>query len=140
MLKKKFNSFLVKIAVLTVVIIGISYFLFTDILKDYYLPVFPWLLGFFVVVTSLVHYFHLKAQDSTGSVFARYAIGINGAKIFLYLIFILIQIFLFRDTAVIFLFGFFICYVIFNVFEVALYQKVMIAKRRENTKPESLEK
>jgi hypothetical protein len=131
MLKKKFISFLYKLGILTFVLAAISYFLFSSYLADYYLPVFPWLLGFFVLVTALVHFFHLKAQQSTASVFARYAIGINGAKVFLYLIFILIQIFLFRDTAVIFLFGFFVCYLVFNVFEVALYQKVMREKKRE---------
>lgn len=129
MLKKKFTSFLYKIALLTLLIAGVSFFLFNGFLKDYYLPVFPWLLGFFVVVTSLVHFFHLKAQDSRDNVFARYAIGINGAKVFLYLIFILIQVFLYRDTAVIFLFGFFVCYILFNVFEVIIYQQVMRANK-----------
>lgn len=140
MLKKKFTSFLYKLILLSLLIAGVSFFLFSGFLKDYYLPVFPWLLGFFVVVTALVHYFHLKAQDSKDSVFARYAIGINGAKVFLYLIFILIEVFLFRDTAVIFLFGFFVCYLIFNVFEVIIYQQVMREKRASKPVPESSEK
>lgn len=124
-MKQKFNAFLLKIAILTASILVIAYFLFTELLSAYYLPVFPWLLAFFVTVTSLVHFFHLKSQESVGAKFARFAIAINGIKIGLYLIFILAYVFLKRDTAVPFLFGFFVLYLIFNLFEVVIYQMVL---------------
>lgn len=124
-MKQKFNAFLLKIAILTGSILLVSYFLFTGLLSAYYLPVFPWLLVFFVAVTTLVHFFHLKSQESVGAKFARFAIAINGIKIGLYLIFILTYVFLKRDTAVPFLFGFFVLYLIFNLFEVIIYQMVL---------------
>lgn len=124
-MKQKFNAFLLKIAILTGSILFIAYFLFTGLLKAYYIPIFPWLLVFFVAVTTLVHFFHIKSQESVGAKFARFAIAINGIKIGLYLIFILTYVFLKRDTAVPFLFGFFVLYLIFNLFEVIIYQMVL---------------
>jgi len=122
---QKLNAFLIKIGILSATLILIAYFLFQGPLEQYYLPVFPWLLAFFVLVTSTVHFFHLKANDSNGGKFARMAIAINGIKIFLHLIFILIYVFVNRDSAVPFLFGFFALYVIFNIFEVIVYQLVL---------------
>ncbi len=122
-MQAKFKSFLSGMLILTAVIILGAYLLFTQFIPQYYLPIFPWLLLFYVVSTTLVHYFHLKARFGDSKRFPRYAMAINGMKIFAYLIFIVVYIFTQRDTAVPFLIGFFGLYMLFNIYEVMVYQR-----------------
>lgn len=109
--------------ILTAAIVALAYVLFNQFYPQYYLPVFPWLLAFYFVTTSMVHYYHLKARDGDSKAFPRIAMAINGIKILLYLVFILAYIFTQRDTAVPFLIAFFALYLLFNIYEVIIYQK-----------------
>jgi hypothetical protein len=120
---KRFSHFLLGLIILSLIIGAIAYWLFTSLLADYYLPVFPWMLGLFFVVSLVVHFFHLKAQEAEAKKFPRYSMAVNGLKIFLYMMVVIAYVFLQRDTAVPFLFGFFALYVVFSVYETVLFYK-----------------
>jgi L-asparagine transporter-like permease len=120
---KGFSRFVIGLMILVLVIVLAGSYLFQSLLSAYYLPVFPWLLGFFVVVSLVVHFFHLKAQEGDSKKFPRYSMAVNGIKIFLYLIVVVGYIFLRRESAVPFLFGFFALYLLFSVYETMMFYK-----------------
>ena len=120
---KKFTQFFLGLVIITAVIVALAYWLFTGALAQYYIPVYPWLLAFYVLISAAVHFFHLKAKDANSKKYPRYSIAVNGGKIFLYMLFIVVYVFLERATAVPFLFGFFILYMIYSGYETVMLYK-----------------
>ncbi|MCF8372442.1 MAG: hypothetical protein K9H64_12510 [Bacteroidales bacterium] len=120
---KNFTKLFIAILLLTIGIFGVGAYLSTSLFEAYYLPVFPWLLLFFFLVNVGAHYFRAKSAEGKPTSFPRHLMAINGAKIFLYLIFMIIYIFLYREDARNFLIGFIILYFIFFVFELAASRK-----------------
>ena len=113
---KIFVKRLLGLVVLTLVIFAIGAYLARNYLEAYYIPVFPWLLLFFLVVNAGTHFFRLRATELEPTKFPRYLMAINGFKIFTYLILITIYVFIFRENARNFLIGFIILYFIFFCF------------------------
>ncbi len=108
---------LVFLAVLTVVLYASGTFLFKSVAESYYIAIFPYLLLFFFIVNAAVHFFKHKIFKIRAASFPRHLMAINGLKIFSYVLFIMVYLFLFRENAKPFLIGFLFLYFIYFSFE-----------------------
>ncbi|OQY00288.1 MAG: hypothetical protein B6I20_09025 [Bacteroidetes bacterium 4572_117] len=113
MLKK----YIIRLLVFSAIISTISYFLFQFALAQYYLPVFPYLISFFITVSVLVHYILLKASDFRIAKFSTFFMGSVSAKLFLYIFFLIIYLLIDKENAVPFLLTFLALYFLFTIFE-----------------------
>ncbi len=113
MLKK----YIIRLLVFSAIISTISYFLFQFTLAQYYLPVFPYLISFFITVSVLVHYILLKASDFRIAKFSTFFMGSVSAKLFLYIFFLIIYLLIDKENAVPFLLTFLALYFLFTIFE-----------------------
>ncbi|MEA3443638.1 MAG: hypothetical protein U9R19_02805 [Bacteroidota bacterium] len=114
---KNFSKTLIGLVIVSVVVFAIGAYLAKSIFPTYYLPVFPYLLLFFFLVNAGAHYFRMKANEGKPSSFPRKLMAINGIKIFVYLIFIAIYLFLQKENARNFLLGFLMLYFVYFIFE-----------------------
>lgn len=78
-----------------------------------------WLiLIFFIGVTALVHNILLRSNEKNPKQFIRNFMGTTAAKLFAYLLIMIVYIFVDRAGARVFLVGFLVHYLVFTVFEV----------------------
>jgi hypothetical protein len=115
--------FIKKIIIFSAILASISFLLFAYAIPQYYLPVFPFLLAFFVVSTIAVHALLSKAGKHKTSRFSAVFMGSITAKLFLYILFIIIYILIDKSTAVPFLVAFLILYFLFTFFETVFLLK-----------------
>ena len=113
MLKK----YIIRLLVFSAIISTISFGLFSFVLPQYYLPVFPYLIAFFISVSILVHVILLKASNFRIAKFSTFYMGSTTAKLFLYIIFLIIYVLADKENAVPFLLTFFVLYFLYTIFE-----------------------
>lgn len=76
-------------------------------------------LGLFMFGSScLVHYATLKASEENPRRFPTYFMAITGIKMAIYLVFLGVYVFVFRETAIPVVIGFLVFYVIYTIMEV----------------------
>lgn len=115
-----FKRFLIQELVFTALVAIMALALFNTILAKFYLPVFWGLIAIIAILTSVFHYSIIQIQDKGASKFATRFMMVSGIKMMIYLVFITAYAFIFPDKAKIFLISFFILYLLYTVFEVAL--------------------
>ena len=119
-MKHNYLDFLKKLLIYTV-ILGVIGYLIVSILPDEYItPTLPYLFVFFFSVTLIVHYILLKVSLKRVANFVNYFMLLTFGKLIFFLSVILIYALLYRDDAPQFIISFFILYVFFTAFEVAL--------------------
>jgi len=111
------KKFIYRILLFSSIIMAIAYVLFSFFINKFYLPVFPFLILFFVVSTIAIHAILIHAGKQRPARFSTFFMGSVSSKLFLYLIFIVIYVFADKQNAVIFLITFFILYLCYTVFE-----------------------
>jgi hypothetical protein len=92
--------------------------LFTTILKEYYLPVFPFLVLFFAVMTVSFHTILMRSLKKAPKSFSYVFMGLSGGKLLLILLLVVVYLILRRETVIPFLAGTFLLYLVFTLFEV----------------------
>ena len=117
-MKIEYSKFIIKLLLLTISIFLIAFFIFKFFLCMYYLNIFPYLLMFFAIITALFHYFLIKSSQHEIKKFINTFMIFTGIKLMLYILFILIFILLNKSSAVVFVMGFIILYVIYSIFEI----------------------
>jgi len=113
MLKK----YIIRLLAFSVIISVLAFAIFQFVLGQYYLPIFPFLITFFVIVSISVHYILLKASNFRIAKFSTFFMGSITAKLFLYIIFLIIYVLVDKENAVPFLLTFFVLYFLFTIFE-----------------------
>lgn len=113
MLKK----YIIRLLVFSTILSAISFGLFTFILPQYYLGIFPYLIAFFVFISILVHSILLKASNFRIAKFSTFYMGSTSVKLFLYIIFLITYVLVDKVNAVPFLLTFFVLYFLFTIFE-----------------------
>ncbi|MDF1550843.1 MAG: hypothetical protein P1P88_23675 [Bacteroidales bacterium] len=111
------KTFIIKILSFSLILSAISFVLFYLLIPQYYLQVFPFLIVFFVALTIGVHLVLTRAGKKEIRQFSTYFMGSITAKLFIYLIFIIIYVFTDRENAVPFLLTFLCLYILFTFFE-----------------------
>jgi hypothetical protein len=111
------KNFIKRLSLFSLLIAIISFILYTYIIPHLYIPIYPILFAFFVISTLSVHALLTKAGKLKINKFSTYYMGSISAKLFLYLIFIIIYVVVDKKTAVPFLITFLILYFLFTFFE-----------------------
>ena len=119
------KSFLIKSTVLTIIIFIMGAALFMTVLKPHYLPILPIVVLFFYGVTNLVHAYLLQIARKSGSKFTSHYMAASFLKMFLYLAIAIVLVIIDRGNAKFFIANFVLLYLIYTVFEVYEYSKVI---------------
>ena len=118
----EFISFLKKLSILTILLTLTGYITFL-LVPFPQMFVLYYILGFFFVITGLIHYFLLKASAKNPRRFPAYYMGGITLKLFISLIFIVVYAVSNRENAKFFLLAFFAIYLIYTTFETVLILK-----------------
>ena len=112
---RKFTFTLLFIA-LIITVLGYGSFLF--FVPQHYFPYFPVIPAFLLLVTLLVHIYLVRASENDTRKFTTKYLGAMGLKMFIYLIFLVVFLFIDIARAVPFLVSFLITYAAFTAYEV----------------------
>ena len=112
---RKFTFTLLIIA-LVITLLGYGIFLF--FIPQHYFPYFPVIPAFLLLVTLLVHFYLVRASENDTRKFTAKYLGAMGLKMFIYMIFIIIFLFIDTARAVPFLVSFLVTYAVFTTYEV----------------------
>jgi L-asparagine transporter-like permease len=118
-----FKKYLIRLLIFVAIITLIASGLYFTVLSKFYLPVFPYVLLFFAIISALTHYILIKSGKSRIAKFSTSFMGITSLKLFLYLIFIIVYLLIDKTNALVFVLTFFIIYLLFTIFETSLLIK-----------------
>ena len=118
------KSFITKLTLITFVLALIGWLLFSLILPEYYLPIMPFLLLFFFVVTILVHNFQLKQAKKDMGKFARSNMLVTFFKLILYSVVAVVYIAIDKENAIPFVVCLMLLYLIYTFVEVSELSKI----------------
>lgn len=112
------RKFIFILLLLTLFITAIGYAFFLFIIPRYYFPYFPAIPVFLLLVTLLVHYYLVRTSEQDPRKFTARYLGAMGLKMFIYLAFLMVFLFLDTAHAVPFLVSFLVTYATFTLYEV----------------------
>lgn len=118
------KSFIAKITALTLAIALIGWLVFSLFLPEYYLPVFPYLLGFFYLVAIGIHAYQLSVAKKDIGKFARSNMITTFIKLMMYSILAVVYIALDRENAVAFVVVLMTLYLVYTFFEVSSLTRI----------------
>ena len=114
-----FQKFLQSISVFSISLLVLSVLLFTLVIPQYYLSIFPFLFLLFYIVNSGFSYLmEISAKRRNMVVIRSFLLGWT-IKFFVYVIFLIIYVLLNRAKAVNFLMQFTALYIAFSIFEIS---------------------
>ena len=122
------KSFLIKSTTLTAIVFVIGVIFYSTFLKSYFIPVLPFAVLFFFIVTNLVHAYLLKISIKSGSRFTSQYMAVSFIKMFFYLAVAILFVFFNRETAKTFLLNFLVLYLVYTILEVFEFSKLVRQK------------
>ncbi|SRR6056297_1740665 len=117
---KDFKRFLLWQTIVTAVVILLATAAFGFFFQDYYTHDLWIILGVILILTSILHYNLLKTGVHSPAKFSSRFMMMNGLKMIIYLVFIVVYAMIFPHKAVSFLVCFLILYLIYTILEVSL--------------------
>jgi hypothetical protein len=124
------KRFIAKAIGISAVIAFIGWMVFSLFMPQYYLPVLPYTLVFFLLITISVHAYQLKLAKKDLAKFTRSNMLITFFKLIIYSIFAVIYISMDSENALVFVVCLMLVYIAFSYIEVTELTKV--SKRKEN--------
>ncbi len=112
------KKYIQNLLVIVVIIALISLLLFSKLIPQFYLPVFPFIVLFFVVVSVSIHAYLLRLASKELGKFTRSIMLITSLKLMLYSAVAILYIAIDMENAKVFVVCFLSLYVVFTVFEV----------------------
>ena len=112
------RKFIIYSVILTGIIALTGLLAFTTFLSKYYLPIFPWLLLFFMFINIIVHSLLVNSSEKKKIKFETAFLLSFFIKFFGYIIFLMIYISKHKESALIFVAGLFLLYIIYTLFEI----------------------
>ena len=119
------KSFIVKSTVLTIVVFIFGAIIYSTVFKQFFLIILPAILAFFYIITNLVHAYLLRIAIKSGSRFTSHYMAVSFIKMFFYLAVAIVYVVVNKDDAKIFAVNYLLLYVIYTVFEVVEFSKVI---------------
>ncbi|KPL16126.1 MAG: hypothetical protein AMS23_06690 [Bacteroides sp. SM1_62] len=111
------RKFIFTVLFIALLITALGYGLFLFLVPQYYFPYFPAIPAFILMVTILVHAYLIKASENDPRKFTSKYLGATGLKMFIYLLFIVVFLFVDTTRAVPFLIIFLVTYAAFTLYE-----------------------
>ena len=124
------KQFTVKLLGVTVAIALLGWLVFSLFLAEYYLPVLPFLLLFFFVVTLLIHAYQLHLAKKDIGKFARSNMLITFFKLILYSVVVVVYIAVDSENAIVFVICLMLLYLVFTFVEVAEITRTQKSKKK----------
>lgn len=118
------KNFILKLSGVTIGIVIIGGLIFSLFLSDYYLPILPFLLLFFFVVTLLVHSYQLKLAKKDIGKFARSNMLITFFKLMIYSLIAVVYIAMDSANAIVFVICLALIYSVFSFVEVTEISRI----------------
>jgi hypothetical protein len=118
------KSFIVKLTAITFGLALIGWLTFSMFLTEYYLPILPFLLLFFYVVTILIHFYQLSLRKKDIGKFARSNMLITFFKLIVYSVVAIIYIAIDKENAIAFVVCLMLLYLIYTFIEVSESSKI----------------
>lgn len=113
-MKKYIQNLLIVISVVLI----IAWLVFSKIIPQYYLPVFPFIILFFALVSVSIHAYQARLATKNTGKFTRSIMVITLLKLFVYSAVAVLYIAVDKVNAKIFIIEFMSLYLVFTVFEV----------------------
>jgi len=124
------KSFVIKSSVLTFIVIILGAVVYSTVLKPFYLAILPLAVVLFYIGTNLVHAYLLKISVSSGTRFTSHYMAASFTKMFFYLAVAIVYAFINKEEARIFLVNFLLLYIVYTIFEVVEFSKVVRQKNK----------
>ncbi len=131
--KMHMKSYIIKIISISIIIAILALAIFYFIIPQYYLPVFPAIILFFIATSIFVHVFLTKAGKKNMRQFSTYFMGSIGIKLFIYMIFIIVYSLIDKENIINFVSQFFILYIIYTFFETTAIMKTLNNQDNNNS-------
>jgi len=112
------KSFIIKILVAGAILALLGGLTFGFFIPEFYLPVLPYALLFFMVITIAVHAWQLNLAKKDTAQFARFSMLITFFKLVLYTVFAVVYIANNSENATIFVIALMVLYLVFTFLEV----------------------
>ena len=112
------KRFIIKILIATAVLFFTGWLVFTFLAPQYYLPVFPWMLLFFLMVTLLIHSWQLGLAKKDIAKFSRYSMLISFLKLVVYSAFAITYLAIGSENLLVFVICLMLTYIVFTSIEV----------------------
>lgn len=122
------KRFIAKTVVLSAVIALIGWLVFSLFIPQYYLPIFPYALVFFLIIAIAVHAYQLRLARTNMAKFTRSNMLVTFFKLVVYSVFAVVYIANDSENALAFVIALFFLYLVFSFVEVS--EITRIAKRK----------
>ena len=124
------KRFITKTLVLSAAIALIGGLVFLLFIPQYYLPVFPYALVFFLIVAIAVYAYQLKLAKTNMAKFTRSNMLVTFLKLVVYSIFAVVYIANNSENALTFVIALFVLYMVFSFAEVSEITRIAKKKNR----------
>ena len=125
------KQFISGISIISFLLTLIGWLIFSQFIPEYYLPVLPFLLVFFIVISISVHAFQLQQANNNMAKFARNNMLVTFLKLILYSAVAIIYFAFDSKNAKVFFICFMLFYLIFTVFEVTSLVRVTSENKKK---------
>lgn len=129
-MNKAFKRFLIQIGIISAILYliwGIALFVFPPAWLS---PAIPVMIAFFLLITTGIYYMMLQSASNRFPKFVSSFMVVTVGKILLYSILIVVYALLNRADAMAFILAFFICYLVYTVFEITAFLRDLKAMGR----------
>lgn len=113
------KSFIIKISSATLILALAGWLTFSYFIPQFYLPVFPFLLVFFCLITIASHAYQTKLAKKDIEKFTRTTMLLTFFRLVLYSVIAIVYIAVDKENALPFVLGLFILYLVFTFLEVS---------------------
>lgn len=114
---QEFKKFAVRILIAAVLLTSGAWIVFNYFIPELYLPVLPWMISFFTIITILTHGYQLRIAQKDMNKFARSSMIITMLRLLLYSFFALIYLTINNENAIVFVVCLVVVYLIYTVLE-----------------------
>jgi hypothetical protein len=125
----RMKQFLIKSTNLTIILYLLGTIFYMTVLKAFYLSVLPFTVFFFYLITNLVHAYLIRITGKSSARFTSQYMAVSFLKMFFYLASAILYLIFDRENAKSFIVAFLLLYVIYTVFEVREFLKLIIQKK-----------
>jgi len=121
----KYSSYIYRLAALSGVLIILIVLLGTKLLSEFYLPIHPYMVGFFAIVTGLEHWYLMKSLKNQANRFSNVFMAASALKLLALLVVTVIYLIIDKSKVLPFVVVLFSLYAVFTGFEVRALQKLV---------------
>lgn len=130
-MSRELKQFVISVLVAVVVLTAAGGVIFTSVTPGKYLPVLPWMLGFFALFTIGIHAFQLRLAKKNMTRFVRYSMIVTLIRLFTYSLFAIFYLAANSENMTVFIVCLVVVYIVFTFIEVAALSRFLKQTNRK---------